>query len=763
MRSCFLSDHSGLHLRAFQYHQLLKNHIPTLSKHLDTMQIEPTYFYRWILSIFAVTCPLPMLLRIYDLVFAEGVLQVIMRVAISLMRKNEARIVTYKDPEHISQLLNSRGLWDVYHYNADEFVTEITSLSDIVTNHTLQSLEASYRELPDSERFVSIEKLGSSPAGFFGKSWSRPNTSSKLSGGGSEQSSSEQSSEFRRTSSKNSFASTFNSNEGVGSNSMMSSETDLTSVSIDSVNPQRTQLSYQSNKTNHIREDLGRNLHNQIEALLTALNGLQKENAMLVKQLSAQREERNSDRDIILNLLENLRNNMTMQKHSSNQSDDMGQKSASIENGYENNVSLNNKVQYHLTVDSEDQLLPLLDAVESHFLPSLSPRVTLLPTRLQLEDEIARVKEQLKSEISKTQDLDKQLIGQNQEIKTLREQVKQVQLHIRNKHDENQRLERVIRELRSERDTRWRTNNIERGDPSSPIDHGATGSANIGLRRLRLIHERERQSKPTLSQNNNNLLEPSLTRYEKKDQALSPMASPSGADAKNTGQDEEYENLLEKYVLAKTAEAMSREEAEELRDKVESLKKLIDQISKDTPLSVLPKSRTSNSNNSPTGLTGSSTGLNKNDIRSSISSISAVISGAMNPSSKDTPILAATVSNDATSNNSSFGFVSNYFTGSQSETKSLSASAPTDKAGLTVTETSGASIAKSGEINSNGAFAFASNYFNGPKVGTKILPAALTPSTNFEKVVKNTPISIQGKNAPTGFWSGWGKKVQISG
>ena len=83
IRSCYLPDLGGLHLRIYQFQQLLNRHLPELAAHLQALKIEPVYVSQWFLSFFAVTCPLPMLLRIYDVVLAEGATETLMRVAVS--------------------------------------------------------------------------------------------------------------------------------------------------------------------------------------------------------------------------------------------------------------------------------------------------------------------------------------------------------------------------------------------------------------------------------------------------------------------------------------------------------------------------------------------------------------------------------------------------------------------------------------------------------------------------------------------------------
>ncbi len=98
-----------------------------------------------------------MLFRIYDVIFAEGASETIMRVALSLMRKNEEKIMACTEFEDVMQLLLSRGLWDVYHYNADEFVNDFVGLTGVVTHESLQALEMSYKEAQVADAVTPLE------------------------------------------------------------------------------------------------------------------------------------------------------------------------------------------------------------------------------------------------------------------------------------------------------------------------------------------------------------------------------------------------------------------------------------------------------------------------------------------------------------------------------------------------------------------------------------------------------------------------------
>lgn len=113
LRQCYLPDLSGLHLRVYQFQNLLARHRPALSEHLRELNVEPAYVSQWFLSFFAIACPLPMLLRIYDVIFLEGAGETLMRVALSLMQRNEKRIMACTEFEDVMQLLLGRSVWDM--------------------------------------------------------------------------------------------------------------------------------------------------------------------------------------------------------------------------------------------------------------------------------------------------------------------------------------------------------------------------------------------------------------------------------------------------------------------------------------------------------------------------------------------------------------------------------------------------------------------------------------------------------------------------
>ena len=621
LRNCFLPDLSGLHVRIHQFRELLKQHLPTLSSHLDVLQIEPAYVSQWFLSFFAVTCPLPMLFRIYDVIFAEGASETIMRVAMSLMRKNEEKILACSEFEDVMQLLLSRGLWDCYHYNADEFVNDFVSLSGVVTHESLQALQANYRESLAVDTANASETIGSAAQRFLGRLWAGPNSATKSATlSPTLIAPSRPVSYLRRTPSKQSLASTMNSTEGGASDSMLSSSTEATSISRDSSNTDGSSLrvqsvSYATATTPKMNKD--QNLHGQIEDLLTALSEMQRDHAILATQLQREREEREEDRKAVRSLLDGLKTKIssdTMTSEDSEASQDtikatdaMAEEEIATDDeelqdheddeeleGHEDDEKAEGQNAIETTIEAPSptdsipeesndashltppatnlDLSHLLAVVEERFFPdpALSRRSSMLQSKSQLRDELARSKEQLIIEVSKSQDFSRRLLESTQEISSLKDQLREAHIRIQNAHADKQRLEKQILDLRQDRKLSIATSDNGKDDNEWPsVKLGSAG----GLRELKLSRSPSTRSQNTATygKRTSSLSLPAIIAAQKEHEA-SEQASPSEVDSKK---DVDVDVLVLELVQAKTAEAVAKQDAEESRAKLESLRKLL--------------------------------------------------------------------------------------------------------------------------------------------------------------------------------------------
>ena len=591
LRSCFLPDLSGLHVRIHQFRKLLRQHLPTLSTHLENLQIEPAYVSQWFLSFFAVTCPLPMLFRIYDVIFAEGASETIMRVALSLMRRNEEKIMACTEFEDVMQLLLSRGLWDCYHYNADDFVNDFVSLTGIVTQESLQALEQSYKESQAADAAATSETVGSAATRFLGRLWAGSNSSTKSTNLNPGLNAPLRPVSFlRRSTSKQSIASTMNSTEGGGSDSFLSMTTDATTISRDSSNTDESSIRVQSvvfpASISATKSNKDKYLHGQIEDLLTALSEMQRDHAILATQLQKEREEREEDRHAVKSLLDGLRKKTSSEtvKSSGSETSLETVKPVESDSAVEEDIAEDEPANPAIVIieESEAKLLPpiltvdnlsrLLEVVEERFAPGNDRRSSMLQTKSQLRDELTRSKEQLIIETSKAQDFSRQISEQQQEIKRLRDQVKEDHAHVRSAHAEKQRLEKQLNEVRRRKSTATTPD----GSRDSETEDSSRLSSHGGLRQLKLVRtDSNRSQAPTFSRRTSSLNTAAIVARESE--PPSPIATPLEAK-----QEVDVDALVLELVQAKTAEAMAKQEAEEAKSKLESLRKMLGMTSRNS-------------------------------------------------------------------------------------------------------------------------------------------------------------------------------------
>ncbi|KAF5688379.1 Rab6 GTPase activating GAP [Fusarium circinatum] len=593
LRACFLPDLSGLHVRIYQFKELLRQSLPVLSNHLDELQVDPAYVSQWFLSFFAVTCPLPMLFRTYDVIFAEGASETLMRVALSLMRKNEARLLACTEMEDVMQLLLSRGLWDCYHYNADEFVQDFVGLTGAVTAENMQQLEQSYRESKAAiTNPVRGSEITTAASRFLGRIWatSTNNKSSNLSPGNT--ASARPTSMLRRSASKQSLASTLNSMEASSASVTSSSSTDVTSMSRDSSNTEDGRESTPvGNKTITAHKNTDeRNLHSQIEDLLTALSELQRNHALLSNQLQREREERQEDRKAVQSLLNGLRQkaDSAASRSSSPQpsvlsdKEDISEADKSEESETEGDESKTPSPEEKVAASDDEaqkgapstteDLENLLNIVEQRFqVEDDKRRSSMLISKAQLRDELNHAKDQLAAALSQSQEYSRQILDLNQEMASVKEQLRESHAHVRTLHQDKQRLEKQMHGLKSRVSSASSAHEVTK---EHDVDRGSkTGS---GLREFKLNRSKTTPHPPQQQPQDHEPMPATTSKFNKRISSLPQnheASVPMVTTTRPAPSQSEHESLLAELVQAKTAEAVAKQEAEEARQKLESIRK----------------------------------------------------------------------------------------------------------------------------------------------------------------------------------------------
>ena len=544
LRSCFLPDLSGLHLRIYQFQHLLSKHLPRLTAHMELLQVEPLYVSQWFLSFFAVTCPLPMLLRIYDVILTEGASETLMRVALSLMRRNEIKILACTEFEDVMSLLLSRALWDTYGSNADDLVNDFVGLTGLVTRDSLEALEDTFREPSNEEstsKSSSPSNVQAAASRFLGRFWTGPSSSAKVNSPTSSLAVAEPSrpsSFLRRTPSKQSMASTLNSIESTESH-LSAASTEATAMSR---NPSADGTPVKAGNTfgNSVSSSVGvtsqdRDLHTQIEDLLTALSDMQREHTLLENEVQKEREERDEDRAAVQRFLERAKKSAIL---------------GVIPEGH-SHCSPSAQDGPAVALDGDEALMDL----ELHFNTSSNKRSSLMQqTKHQMRDELKLWKDQYEVEATRSADLTRQLAEEKMENARLLEQFREARTRMQDAHQEKQRLQKSLSEMKSRR---FSTDSEYESIPATPVD---MAPAPAGLREFKLGRSGSFRSNTATTQ-----------PFAKRSSSLGISAVLATEDHKPASEDA----LLLELVNAKTAEAVARQELEEVKAKLDSLRKMI--------------------------------------------------------------------------------------------------------------------------------------------------------------------------------------------
>ncbi|KAJ9144822.1 RabGAP/TBC [Coniochaeta hoffmannii] len=191
LRDVYIEGMPGLHLQLYQFERLLEDLEPALYCHLHRRGISShLYATQWFLTLFSYRFPLQLVLRIYDLIFSEG-LSAILRFGIVLMQKNAEALLAMKDMSQLCTFLRDR-LFDVYIdaapssnsilengffgssssgidkeiYRADQLIRDACEVK--ITPELLKSYTAEWEEKTraEKERELELETLRSSNAGY---------------------------------------------------------------------------------------------------------------------------------------------------------------------------------------------------------------------------------------------------------------------------------------------------------------------------------------------------------------------------------------------------------------------------------------------------------------------------------------------------------------------------------------------------------------------------------------------------------------------
>ncbi|KAK9385665.1 rab-GTPase-TBC domain-containing protein [Lipomyces mesembrius] len=521
LRTMFTADMGGLHLRIFQFTQLLRKFVPAVDEHMENLGVQSIYATQWFLSFFAVTCPLNILLRIYDVIFAEGALETLMRVAVAVMQANEERILALKEEDEVLQFLLGRSLWQVYEGNADALISDAMSLTTVATRDALEDLEKLYKsrraatadavlhisESPTKTMSMQTSELHAAATRFLGRIWANVGSNSPAP---MTPTNSMPGRTLRRTASRASLTSTINSLE------------------LDD----GCQFLRQSDHKQNIE------LHNQIEDLVMALSVLQKQHVSTVEELEVERRAREEERSAFQTFLSTLPED--------NENPDVAKSIADM------------KEKFRHRADISQRLMTFKDLIK------------------QLEMSQAEMLMEKERNAFLKRDLDCKCV----EVRDLKDQLFEVKSRYQDIQREKSKLERTLNEVRQRQAPREDlSSDYEYYDPnSSPVVSSTAARLSPtahGLRELRLGRQNQLHGQ-TFSKRSSSLFVP-----EEVAVALNVSSSPTPSSLQPPSSPvagyncDSCDALRMELATSKTSEAVARQELEESKNKFEQLKRSV--------------------------------------------------------------------------------------------------------------------------------------------------------------------------------------------
>lgn len=242
-----------------------------------------------------------------------------------------------------------------------------------------------------------------------------------------------------------------------------------------------------------------------------ALTDLQRQHADLTRDLQHEREEREEDQALAKGMLKHLQEMAT-----------------------------------------EAQPTELVAKAQAHFLANEPKHTAIAQTKHQLHDDMTRWKEMHEVEAGRCLNLTRRMDDFEKENTSLKDQLREARGRIQDGYRDRQRLERLNQELRALKTSSEITTPPEM---SPTTDSREASSPTGGLRELKLGRSNSHRT-PTFNKRSSSLgLQTVLSTDNHK-----PAAE---------------ESLLLELVNAKTAEAVAQQELEEVKGKLDALRKLI--------------------------------------------------------------------------------------------------------------------------------------------------------------------------------------------
>ncbi|KAJ3217290.1 hypothetical protein HDU67_008202 [Dinochytrium kinnereticum] len=158
LRTLFMPQMPGLHLLLYQHSELVRLYLPRLFGHFVQNSImADTYASPWFLTLFTYNFPLPLVFRIFDIIFAEGATETMLRFSIAILKRNQENILRESELEGILEFLKGGRLYKIYEDDPEKVVQDAMELDTVITTQLLEKINRNYVAEKTSRRSSEME------------------------------------------------------------------------------------------------------------------------------------------------------------------------------------------------------------------------------------------------------------------------------------------------------------------------------------------------------------------------------------------------------------------------------------------------------------------------------------------------------------------------------------------------------------------------------------------------------------------------------
>ena len=282
-----------------------------------------------------------------------------------------------------------------------------------------------------------------------------------------------------------------------------------------------------------------RDLHGQIEDLLTALSDMQREQGLLAGELQKEREEREEDRAAVQCFLDQTTKTRVLDTINESEDHERTAPRASL--------------QSEPIMEEESQSITEL---RTRFGDAVNKKRSSLmqQTKHEMRDELRLWKEQYEVEAARSADLSNRVAGESEEKARYEQQCTEMQAKLQEADQEKSQLQQTIAELKIRR---YSTESDFESVPQTPADNAPIDPS-----------PREPIMNRTGSLKGNAI---PAADFAKRSSSLGMARVLSTENHRPPSE----ESMLLELVNAKTAEAVARQELEEVKNKLDSLRKML--------------------------------------------------------------------------------------------------------------------------------------------------------------------------------------------